>query len=345
MRLLASLFPIVLLACTRERSSPEIVVTTIATFGDTAGDGAIAGTPTIARDQAGRFYAATPFGAADALVAVYDSTGRFLTRLGGIGDGPGEYRQPNVVTPLGDSMAIFDAGTRRVNVIGPSLEWAGSIPAPGPVMSATGFPDGSFVVNWPLPSGDSARGFFQLYDRHGRFVRSFEEPRAPCESEACLWEGSFVYRADPRGGIWAARMLGELEISRFDSAGRLVRRLALHAPWFPSHPSRGTFPREMMVGIAPDAFGHLWLSGFTTDPAAPDTARATRPGDPERLDGILEVRDSLSGAVIATRRFDDAVLLLPLGDGLIAHIGQHDDGWARIEIWRAELKEKGAFSP
>lgn len=246
---------------------------------------------------------------------------------------------------MGDSMAIFDAGTRRISIVGPTLEWARSFPAPGPVMSAAGFSDGTFVVNWPLPSGDSARGFFQQYDRSGRFVRSYEEPRAPCEAEACLWEGTFVFRADPGGDLWAARMLGRLEISRFDSAGRLVRRLALDAPWFPAHDSRGAFPREMMVGIAPDASGRLWLSGFTTDPEAPDTARASRPGDPLRLDGILEVRDSLTGAVIATRRFDDDVLLLPLGDGLFARLGQSDDGWALVEIWRAELTENGASTP
>lgn len=101
----------------------------------------------------------------------------------------------------------------------------------------------------------------------------------------------------------------------------------------------------MMVGIAPDASGRLWLSGFTTDPDAPDTARAASPGDPDRLDGILEVRDSLTGAVVATRRFDDSVLLLPLGDGLIAHIGQNDDGWAVVEVWRVELKAIGSPAP
>ena len=100
----------------------------------------------------------------------------------------------------------------------------------------------------------------------------------------------------------------------------------------------------MMVGIAPDSSGHLWLSAFTNDPAAPDTLRP-RPGDTDRLDGILEVRDSLTGSVLATRRFDDAVLLLPLGDGRFAHIGANDDGWARVEIWRAELKEKVSVLP
>jgi hypothetical protein len=344
MRRFGTIFLLSLLGCARERGAPDIVVTTIMTFGDTTGEGAIAGTPTIARDRAGRYYAATPFGPGGALVAVYDSTGRFLTRLGRIGDGPGEFRQPYVVAPMGDSVAIFDAGTRRINIIGPSLEWARSSATSGLVMSAAFLPGGDFVVNWPLPIGDSSRGFFQRYDRAGQLVRSYEEPRAPCEPEACLWEGTFVYRADPGGGIWAARLLGELEISRFDSTGRLVRRLALEAPWFPSHPSRGAYPREMMVGIAPDSSGHLWLSAFTNDPAAPDTLRPD-PGDPDRLDGILEVRDSLTGSVIATRRFDDAVLLLPLGDGLIAHIGANDDGWARVEIWRVELNEEGSVLP
>ena len=149
MRRFGTMFLLTLLACARERSAPEIVVTTILAFGDTTGEGAIARTPTIARDHAGRYYAATPFGGGGALVAVYDGTGRFLTRLGRVGDGPGEFRQPNVVAPIGDSMAIFDAGTRRINFIGRSLDWAGSSVAPSPVISAAFLPGGDFVVNWP----------------------------------------------------------------------------------------------------------------------------------------------------------------------------------------------------
>ena len=134
-------------------------------------------------------------------------------------------------------------------------------------------------------------------------------------------------------------MLGQLELSRFDSAGRLVQRLKLDAPWFPSYPPTGAFPKEMLTGIASDAEGRVWIAGFTTDPDAADTAAARTPGDPDRLDGILEVRDSLTGAVIATRRFDDQVLLLPLGDGRVAYLGSNPDGWARIEIWNVKVEE------
>lgn len=325
------------LACAREKHSPEIVVTTIATFGDTTGGGAIVGTPFVARDERGRYFAASPFSPAPELVAVFDSSGRFIARIGALGEGPGEYRQPNLVVPAGDSVWIFDLGTRRINVLDAELVWRRSQPAPGIVMSASLLPGNLLLVNWPFPVGDSNRRYFQRYDAGGQFARAYEEPDPPCAPELCVWTGTFVFRADDAGNVWAARLLGELSLSRYDSSGRLLRRLDLEAPWFPPHEPGGAFPREMMTGVATDDDGHLWLAAMTPDPNAPDTVRGS-PGDGARLDGVLEVRDTLDGRRIATRRFDDGALLLPLGRNLVASVGTDADGWARVEIWRVELK-------
>jgi hypothetical protein len=55
------------------------------------------------------------------------------------------------------------------------------------------------------------------------------------------WEGVFVHRADSAGAV-AAREIGGLEIARYDSAGRLLRRLDLEAPWFPRREPEGSCP-------------------------------------------------------------------------------------------------------
>jgi hypothetical protein len=205
-------------------------------------------------------------------------------------------------------------------------------------MTAAAMPGGSYLVNWALPSGDSTRGFLRRYDRTGRLIRVYEEPKAGCEMDVCMWEGVLVHRADSAGAVWAARVIGGLEISRYDSVGRLLRRLELEAPWFPRHEPGGELPKEMVTGIAGDGSGHVWLAVTTTDPTAPGSAKALFQGDPDVMDGILEVRDSLTGAVIATRRFDEAAMLVPLGGWLVANVGRSEDGWGRVEIWRVGLE-------
>jgi hypothetical protein len=95
----------------------------------------------------------------------------------------------------------------------------------------------------------------------------------------------------------------------------------------------------MMVGIRGDAAGRIWLTAITSDARGiADSISPARPGDPAVYDGILEVRDSATGAVIATRRFDTETLLLPIDPDLVASIGQQADGWARVDIWRLEVK-------
>ena len=52
---------------------------------------------------------------ADALLFLYDSTGRFVRTLGGMGYGPGEFRMISGVAPLGgDTILVFDGTGRRL---------------------------------------------------------------------------------------------------------------------------------------------------------------------------------------------------------------------------------------
>lgn len=50
----------------------------------------------------------------------FDAAGAFQQRSGGEGDGPGEYRRIRYLRALtGDSLLVFDSGTRRVSVLAP----------------------------------------------------------------------------------------------------------------------------------------------------------------------------------------------------------------------------------
>lgn len=62
----------------------------------------------------------------DQEIRIYDLQGRLKSRLGGAGEGPGEFRDIVALTPLGDSIVAFDAALWRVSVFDPHGNFARS---------------------------------------------------------------------------------------------------------------------------------------------------------------------------------------------------------------------------
>ncbi len=74
----------------------------------------------------GRLMIADPLGQALTLVDMESGTS---DTLGAVGQGPGEYRQPDGVFPLtGDSTLFVDLGNSRLTVIGPNLSFGATMP-------------------------------------------------------------------------------------------------------------------------------------------------------------------------------------------------------------------------
>lgn len=60
---------------------------------------------------------------------LFDPAGTFLTAHGREGEGPGEYRDPRAIWRVpGDSLAVYDAGNRRVTVLSDRLAFGRSVP-------------------------------------------------------------------------------------------------------------------------------------------------------------------------------------------------------------------------
>ncbi len=88
------------------------------------GEGALEAFPLdVARDESGRFYVLS---AARSAPAVFDSDGKFLSRLGRVGQGPREFRWPlEVVVLPGDSLLVIDGENQRMTILSATHELVG----------------------------------------------------------------------------------------------------------------------------------------------------------------------------------------------------------------------------
>jgi len=80
-------------------------------------------------------------------IRFYDSTGQFLRRFGGEGDGPGEFRQlEGFQLRSSDTVVAFDY-SGRVTAFGPAAEvvWTAMLGAGEPLRSPSSFGDGAFL--------------------------------------------------------------------------------------------------------------------------------------------------------------------------------------------------------
>lgn len=83
-------------------------------------------------------------------VRVYDAAGGLVRAAGRPGDGPGEYRRINAMGALpGDSLWVYDFGTRRFTVLGPALLVARTVALSAElanVGAVAALADGGFLV-------------------------------------------------------------------------------------------------------------------------------------------------------------------------------------------------------
>ena len=122
----------------------------------------------------GRVMVADPLG--QALVVADLGTGRADT-LGGVGQGPAEYRQPDGLFALpGDSTLLVDLGNARLTVVGPDGGFAETMP----ITQGEPGPGGNLLII--LPRGIDAEGriYFQPFGARG--------PQLPDSAEIVRWD-------------------------------------------------------------------------------------------------------------------------------------------------------------
>ena len=98
-------------------------------------------------------------------VYLFDGSSRLLTTIGRAGSGPGEFREPTLVTFWGDSLAVFDPPQRRVSYFRPDGSFIRQriVSVPGTMApSIVGIrPDGVLIFKGTVLEGPPAGGSLQ----------------------------------------------------------------------------------------------------------------------------------------------------------------------------------------
>ncbi len=282
---------------------------------------------TVVVDSNGRFFTANAPGWS-AMISVWDSRGRYLSRFGGEGDGPGELRARGALDLLiddRDNIHVRD-GSFRWSVFSPEqrfLRRVGSRMMGGLTWTTVILDDGSALASDGL---ESPGHYFRVADSTGALVRSFgpigdgssgrgERPISHAGGDT-FWAGPGQEDAD-------AYVLEEWGID-----GTLRRTLRRDVSWYRWDGPSEHAPRVTQLHVARG--GLLYVVVWRpTDEYVEEHERARRGRrqidirelreEQERMDEmtelVLEVIDTRSGRLLAsdTHRTSEMRDILPLG--------------------------------
>lgn len=337
------------LGCAPHDNLPgRIKIHDIATIGSDGADGALSSMPeSIVRDSAGQFLVAMPSGPAAELVGIYDSAGGFIRRIGRMGSGPGEYQRPGLLLRgAHDSIFIFDNAQRRMTVVSPALSYVRSEALPTRVQDAALDSRAQLFVNAPFYRHDSIIRPVRTFNAGGAHMQSYGTSIAGCSAD-CSWRLARIIVPD-RQGIWLVSRFFDYSAEHWSVDGRMLKRLNIRADWFQPYdsllmPTPDRPPQALVTGAWLDRAGRLWIIGNTPDHDWAEGLGTERTGEggqhyfpierrEQVLDGIIEVRDTATGALLAFRRLDDAPYLLPAGDQLVGRLYEDDAGWVMVDL-------------
>jgi hypothetical protein len=330
-----------------EVACPEcrITLTPVVTLGDEDGPGMLLTEHNlVTRDSRGRYFVSAvvaPY------VWVFDAAGEFIRRIGQRGPGPGEFQgiSPLLIGPQ-DSLYIFDSRQGRMSVFSPDFDLVRT--------ASLGFGRGShggavlgdrIVVNADIRTSERVGYPLHLLDPTGEIVRSFGSETG-------------VYRPDLReiihqrtvagaGGeaVWSG-WLNQYVIERWDTSGRITRRLRRDVewfePWWSPETDIETPPQPVMRAVSQHG-DTLWVLIVVPDR---DWRSAVRPRPDGRFfivddinayyDSVIEAIDLRGGKVIASTRIP-RMLQGFAGRGLVYGHGTDAIGNPLVPIWELNI--------
>ena len=328
----------------------RLVFDSLTTLGASDGDGALrVGPSALVVDARGRFIVAQMVDNEPARVFAPD--GSFVATIGGIGDGPDEYRKIGALSTVGEALHVYDEGTQRISTIDPDLRFEGSIPLRGfAVMDALALGSGLHVVNMIVPGGSSRGHALHLVNEDGEIVRSIE----PFDSHDGDPFAHFrhVFRADGGEGFWSVPYFGRVVVRRYSSDGELLKEWSAAPapgdglPMTYGNPDQDRPPTRQILAPWHDD-GMLWVFSMIPGPRwregltrAKDAVHGAYFKTTDRgllFDPAIEVFDADTGALVAARYAEDLPITTPVGPGIGASMSTDDLGWVYLTIRRARL--------
>ena len=279
-------------------------------------------------------------------IAEFGPDGRLVSVIGRAGEGPGEFGV--VVTPIpgpGDTLFAPDLVRGRVTMFGPDRSLAGTLPMP--FRPDLVMPDGSFLLARQIGRREMIGYPMHVVDREGRVVRSFgtDEPRYRPGLDDILTRNV----APGQGGTVWAMAPARYVLERWDpSTGEMLQSTRIRSDWFREslepYTDETVRPPPLVDGLWEDEDGLVWtiVQDADVDWEAPRRANEHRLFDAQEYnqtyDCVIEVVDPGSGRVLASRRFDGALLYRPPSRILVSPV---DTILATVayDVWKPTLQQ------
>lgn len=334
----------ILAACSgSDRTVAPISLEPMTTIGATDGAGTMATWPRVSARHPGGYRVLVPQpGGVPSLPLAYGDSGAFLGPLGTAGDSAGGLREPLFarIGP-GDSLWLFD-NAQRVLIFAADRHWVRTVQLPVGPWDAAVLGDGRMLVS----SSSSERPFpLLLLGPTGTLVREL----AGDSASQSIHAPRRVVRA-PDGSWWTIPMQFRYRLEHWDSAGTPLGTIERSPDWFLPYravtsPSKESAPSPMLMDAWFDDAGRLWVLGKAADPKwgeglsaqETDSTQARSINDPDKVyDTIIEVLDPVSGALLASARFDVSYPFA-VEPGVVMRVRTTANGWNQAELMRVVL--------
>lgn len=279
---------------------------------------------------------------------VFNDSGRYLTRIGQAGGGPGEFRRiRRALVGPGDSLFLSDWGAGRVSVYGPDLTLVRTQQVSH--SPAVVLPDSRLVTGERIGTGARADYPLHLLDSTGNAAGAFGPEEMPVMGLSNQLTRRLVAPAR-NGDVWTIPV-GRYTLERWDPRTlQLKQHLAIPSTWFhdtEAYPSDDRImPPAVVETVWEDADGLVWLVVRDPDtewqpPARANQERAVSEEEYDALfDWVIEVVDPVAGSVIASKRFKKVLWGRPPGDLLVSREPDDPKGNSVFKVWRAVLRRK-----
>lgn len=307
------------------------------------------GPAAIRQDKAGRFIVAQRV--ANEPIMVFQGDGSFVTTVGKIGDGPGEFRRVRGISVVGDTIYLYDEGTQRISFVDSDFKFLGSIPLKGASLrGGLALSPDLHVVNMRTFGGASIGQALHLVDAAGNVVRSIEA--ADAQSNDPTAHMRLLFHDADGDGFWTVPQFGRITLRRYSAEGDLLAEWLMAAsqgdqlPMSYGNPDEDRLPTRQALAAWHEG-GLVWIVSSVPEPRwrdglsrSEDDVHGTsyRPADFGLIfDGAVEVYDAESGELLAAQYSDDVPVAKLVRPGLAARMTTDELGWVYLYVRRAQL--------
>jgi hypothetical protein len=246
----------------------------------------------------------------------------------------------------GDSLHVVDLVLGRVTIVRPDLEVGPIVHAPHPPTLVQ--PDGSFIVAQQIHTPENIGYPIHLVDRAGRILRSFGADTPQYRRDLARLTDRIVAPSHD-GSIWAVPP-GRYVIERWDvNSGQKLTHIDVQSTWFreSANPNQGPEdrPDPIVVGLWESDDGLIWILLRDADsdwqPPTPLPGAAERAFDidyySQQHDWVIEVVDTATGRIIASRRFPNYLGYRP-PTRLLVSLNSIDVLGVVLDVWQPVLQ-------